>query len=101
MPTIAWEAEPNPALVTITEEGWLTVQDMFTVDDVEIRVDRENLSGGPVLTTPRRLSRRTDSITPRAGSGGLVLMRRFLWRVMRTLSIVIVQVRINMIVTRL
>ena len=95
MPTIAWEAEPNPALVTITEEGWLTVQDMFTVDDVEIRVDRENLSGGPVLTTPRRLSRRTDSITPRAGSGGLVLMRRFLWIVMKTLSIV----RINMNVT--
>ena len=50
MPTIAWEAEPNPALVMITEEGWLTMQDVFTVD-VEIRVDRENLSSGPVLTT--------------------------------------------------
>eukprot|EP00090_Calanus_glacialis_P012504 TRINITY_DN21085_c0_g1_i1.p1 TRINITY_DN21085_c0_g1~~TRINITY_DN21085_c0_g1_i1.p1 ORF type:complete len:1287 (-),score=515.73 TRINITY_DN21085_c0_g1_i1:63-3923(-) len=50
MPTIAWEAEPNPALVMITEEEWLTVQDMFTVD-VEIRVDRENLSSGPVLTS--------------------------------------------------
>jgi len=50
MPTIAWEVEPNPALVMITEEEWVTVQDMFTVD-VQIRVDRENLSTGPVLTS--------------------------------------------------
>jgi len=50
LPTIAWEAEPNPALVMITEEEWLTVQDMFNVD-VEIKVDRENLSSGPVLTS--------------------------------------------------
>jgi len=50
LPTIAWEVEPNPALVMITEEEWVTVQDMFTVD-VEIRVDRENLSSGPVLTS--------------------------------------------------
>ena len=50
MPTKAWEAEPNPSLVKINEEGWVTVQDMFDVD-VEIRVDRENLSTGPVLTS--------------------------------------------------
>ena len=50
LPTIAWEVEPNPALVMITEEEWVTVQDMFTVD-VEIRVGRENLSSGPVLTS--------------------------------------------------
>merc|ERR1719483_1427639 len=50
MPTIAWEVEPNPALVMITEEEWVTVQEMFTVD-VEIRVDRENLASGPVLTS--------------------------------------------------
>merc|ERR1712106_355832 len=34
----------------ITEEEWVTVQEMFTVD-VEIRVDRENLASGPVLTS--------------------------------------------------
>ena len=50
MPTKAWQAEPNPSLVMINEGGWVTVQDMFDVD-LEIRVDRENLSTGPVLTS--------------------------------------------------
>ena len=50
LPTLSWESEPNPNLVMITESEWSTVQEMFTVD-VEIRVDRENCSNGPVLTS--------------------------------------------------
>ena len=49
LPTIAWESEPNAALVMISEEEWITVKEMFNVD-VEIRVDRENLVTGPELT---------------------------------------------------
>ena len=41
LPTIAWESEPHPALVMVSEEEWAAVVDMFSVD-VEIRVDREN-----------------------------------------------------------
>ena len=49
-PTIAWEVEANSSVVMITEEEMAVVRDIFNVD-VEIRVDRENEMGGPVLTS--------------------------------------------------
>ena len=49
IPTITWETEPHPALVMITEEEMTIVRELFKVD-VEIKVDRENLSTGPELT---------------------------------------------------
>ena len=49
LPTIAWETEPHPALVMVSEDEWAAVCDMFCVD-VEICVDRENTMNGPVLT---------------------------------------------------
>ena len=49
-PTIAWEVEANSSVVMITEEEMAIVRDIFNVD-VEIRVDRENEMGGPVLTS--------------------------------------------------
>ena len=49
-PTIAWEVDANSSVVMITEEEMAVVRDLFNVD-VEIRVDRENEMGGPVLTS--------------------------------------------------
>lgn len=49
-PTIAWEVEANSSVVMITEEEMAIVRDIFNVD-VEIRVDRENELGGPILTS--------------------------------------------------
>ena len=47
-PSLGWEVEPDPSVVMLREEEWRVIQEMFRVD-VEIRVERENTSSGPVL----------------------------------------------------
>ena len=47
-PSLGWEVEPDPAVVMLREDERRAVQELFQVD-VEIRVDRENTTSGPVL----------------------------------------------------